>query len=118
VGPGTVVNGDRCLAAWRGVGTAVVGEVDLITVDRLREQLHHSLRSDCRGLVLDFTGVSFLAACAIGVLVEIAERATPKASRCGWPPTVAWCSALEVSQADQPISRASTVAAAIAQYAA
>ena len=97
----------------------VVGEVDLLTVNRLREQLHHHLRSDCRGLVLDFTGVSFLAACAIGVLVEITERthADGIALRLVAHHRLV-LRALEVSQADQQISQVSTVAEAIAQCAA
>ena len=97
----------------------VVGEVDLITVGQLREQLHNYRHSDYRGLVLDFIGVSFLAGCGIGVLLEIAERARAEGI------TLRLVThrrmvlrALEVSRADQQISRTSTVAEAIAQCAA
>jgi anti-anti-sigma factor len=96
----------------------VLGEVDLITVDRLREQLHHYLH-DYRGLVLDFTGVSFLAACGIGLLLEIADRARAEGTvlRLVTHGRLV-LRALEVSRADQQLARASTVAEAVAQCAA
>jgi anti-anti-sigma factor len=97
----------------------VIGEVDLITVGLLREQLHKYLRSDYRGLVLDFTGVSFLAGCGIGVLVEIAEQARADGI------TLRLVArrrivlrALEVGLVNQQIPQASTVAEAVAQCAA
>ena len=97
----------------------VVGEVDLVTADRLREQLPKYLRSGCRGLVLDFTGVSFLAGCGIGVLIEIADQARTEGIvlRLVAHSRVV-LRALEVSQANQQISRASTVAEAVARCAA
>jgi anti-sigma B factor antagonist len=96
----------------------VVGEVDLVTVGGLRDQLPKYLRSDYRGLVLDFTGVSFLAGRGIGVLLEMADQARTEG-------IALWLvahsrvvlRALEVSLADQRISRASTVAEAVAQCA-
>jgi anti-sigma B factor antagonist len=96
----------------------VVGEIDLITVGGLREQLHQYLSSDCRGLVLDFTGVSFLAACGIGLLVEIANRTrvTGKALRLVTGSQLVQ-RALEITRADQAISRAITVAEALAHCA-
>jgi anti-sigma B factor antagonist len=97
----------------------VVGEIDLVTFRRLREQVHKYLRSGYRGLVLDFTGVSFLAGCGIGVLIEIADQARTEgiALRVVAHSRVV-LRALEVSQANQQISRASTVAEAVAQCAA
>ena len=97
----------------------VIGEVDLITVGLLREQLPKDLHSDCRGLVLDFTGVSFLAGCGIGVLVEIAEqaRADGITLRLVARRRVV-LRALEVSLANQQIPQASTVAEAVVQCAA
>ena len=97
----------------------IVGEVDLITVRRLRDQLHNYLRGDHRGLVLDFTGVSFLAGCGIGVLLEIADQARAK----GIVLRLVTHSrlvlrALQVSLADQQIPRTPTVAEAMAQCAA
>jgi anti-sigma B factor antagonist len=96
----------------------VVGEIDLITVGGLREQLHEYLSSDCRGLVLDFTGVSFLAACGIGLLVEIANRAhdTGKVLRLVTGSQLVQ-RALQVTMAGQAISRANTVAEALAHCA-
>jgi anti-sigma B factor antagonist len=97
----------------------VVGEVDLATVGRLREQLHHHVPSEHRGLVLDCTAVSFLGACGIGLLAEIADRARAEeiALRLVAHSRLV-LRALEVTMADQLISRASTVAEAVAQCAA
>jgi anti-sigma B factor antagonist len=97
----------------------VVGEVDLITADRLREQLPKYLRSGCRGLVLDFTGVSFLAACGIGLLVEITDRARAEgiALRLVAHSRLV-LRALQVSRADEQIPQTNTVAEAVAQCAA
>jgi anti-sigma B factor antagonist len=54
----------------------LAGEVDLRTVERLRECLNaHLSASAYRGIVLDCTEVTFLAACGIGLLVEIVDRA-------------------------------------------
>jgi anti-sigma B factor antagonist len=97
----------------------VVGELELITVQRLREQLEPYLSSGHCGVVLDFTEVSFLAACAIGLLVELADQAraagitlrlvtrTPRVRR-----------ALEVGLAEQRIAAACTVAQAVAECTA
>jgi anti-sigma B factor antagonist len=96
----------------------VVGEVDLATVGRLRAQLHHYLPSAHRGLVLDCTEVSFLAACGIGLLVETAEqtRAAGMALHLVAQNRLV-LRALEITMADQLICRASTVAEALAQCA-
>ena len=53
----------------------VVGEVDLATVGRLRNHLHKHVPGTHRGVVLDCTEVSFLAACGIGLLVDTADQA-------------------------------------------
>jgi anti-anti-sigma factor len=53
----------------------VAGEVDLSTVDMLRQHLTEKLASPWRGVVLDFTGVTFLAGCGLRVLVEAVELA-------------------------------------------
>lgn len=94
----------------------VVGEVDLATVGRLREQLRNYIPSKHRGVVLDCTEVSFLAACGIGLLVEIAEqaRAAGMALQLVTQSRLA-LRALEVTMADQFISRSSTVAEALAR---
>ena len=97
----------------------VVGEVDLATVGRLREQLHHYIPGEHRGMVLDCTGVSFLAACGIGLLVEKAEqaRAGGMTLRLVVRSRVVQ-RAIEATLADLLISRADTVAEAVAQCAA
>ncbi|MDQ3824675.1 MAG: STAS domain-containing protein [Actinomycetota bacterium] len=97
----------------------VVGEVDLATVGRLREQLHHYIPGEHRGVVLDCTGVSFLAACGIGLLVETAERACAEGMTLRLVVRSRLVQrALEVTLADLLISGASTVAEAVAQCAA
>lgn len=53
----------------------VLGEVDLSTVGSLRQHLTDHLTTGCRGLVLDFTGVTFLAGCGLGILAEATEWA-------------------------------------------
>ncbi len=97
----------------------VVGEVDLATVGWLREHLHKYLSSDYRGVILDCTKVSFLAACGIGLLVEIAERARAEGMALrlvAQTPLV--LRALEVALADQLVPRAATVAEAVAECTA
>lgn len=97
----------------------VVGEVDLATVGRLRKQLRMHVPSDHRGVVLDCTEVSFLAACGIGLLVEIVDRARAEgmALRLVAQSRLV-LRALEVALADQLILRATTVAEAVAQCTA
>lgn len=94
----------------------MAGEVDLATVGLLREQLHRHVRGAGRGVVLDCTDVTFLAACGIVLLVEIAEylRAEGTALRLvAHRPVV--LRALEVTEVDGVLPRAATVAEAVAQ---
>ena len=96
----------------------LVGEVDLATVGRLREHLHHYLPNAHRGVVLDCTGVSFLAACGIGLLVETAKRARGEGMALRLVAQSRLVQrALEVTSADQLVSRTPTVAEAVAQCA-
>ena len=96
----------------------VVGEVDLVTVGRLREQLQNYVPGEHRGVVLDCTGVSFLAACGIGLLAEIADRARAEGMALRLVAESRLVQrALEITLADQLIPRASTVAEAVAQCA-
>jgi anti-anti-sigma factor len=53
----------------------VAGEVELSTIGWLRERLREAVRGAHRAVVLDCTRVSFLAACGVGLLVEIADEA-------------------------------------------
>ena len=97
----------------------VVGEVDLATLGWLREHLHKYVSSNYRGLVLDCTEVSFLAACGISLLVEIAERAHAEGMALRLVThTPLVLRALQLTLADQLIPRAATVAEAVARCAA
>jgi anti-sigma B factor antagonist len=53
----------------------VAGEVDLRSADTLRRSLNTAVR-DARGLVLDFTGVTFLATAGLTCLIELSEAAS------------------------------------------
>jgi anti-sigma B factor antagonist len=94
----------------------VAGEVDLATVGLLREHLYQRVRGAHRGVVLDCTEVSLLAACGIGLLVEIADhvRARGMALRLVARNRVV-LRALEVTQVGTLLPRAATVAEAVTQ---
>ncbi|MBV8540499.1 MAG: STAS domain-containing protein [Pseudonocardiales bacterium] len=97
----------------------VVGEVDLATVEQLREHLHKHLPGAHRGMVLDCTEVSFLAACGIDLLVEFAgqARAERVTLRLVTQSRVV-LRALEVTGVNELLPRAATVAEAVAQCSA
>ncbi|HEU0127011.1 MAG TPA: STAS domain-containing protein, partial [Pseudonocardiaceae bacterium] len=88
----------------------VVGEVDLATVGRLRDHLDKQVPGAYRVVIVDCTGVSFLAACGIGLLIEMADRALAEGM-------ALWLvangrvvpRALEVTGADKLVPHASTV---------
>lgn len=94
----------------------VVGEIDLATVGRLRDHLDKQVPGVYRVVIVDCTGVSFLAACGIGLLLETADRALAEGM-------ALWLvangrvvlRALEVTGADKVIPHASTVTQAVAQ---
>jgi anti-sigma B factor antagonist len=66
----------RALATWEEVLVLrVSGEIDLLTIGQLRTRLHQHVPGAYQVVVLDFTEVSFLGACGISLLVEIAEEA-------------------------------------------
>ena len=48
----------------------VVGELDMVTADQLDTTLHRLLEQGCRTVELDLSGVAFLAAAGLAVLVE------------------------------------------------
>jgi anti-sigma B factor antagonist len=93
----------------------VVGEIDLATVGRLRDHLDKVLGA-YQVVLVDCTGVSFLAACGIGLLIEIVDRTRTEE-------IALWLvangrvvlRALEVTGADKQVPHASTVAQALAQ---
>jgi len=95
----------------------VVGEVDLATVGRLRECLHKYVLGAHQGaVVLDCTGVSFLASCGVGLLVEIADQARAEGVvlRLVTQSRVV-LRALKVTGVDGLVPRAATVAEAVLQ---
>jgi anti-sigma B factor antagonist len=59
----------------RGYVLAVGGELDMHTVEPLREQLETLRTVDRLQLVVDLARVSFVDSIALGVLVEAAKRA-------------------------------------------
>lgn len=102
----------------------VTGEVDLLTVGRLRDclnghlsgALNGHLSGAYRGVVLDCTEVSFLAACGIGLLVEIADRAHAAGVTMRLVATSrVVLRALQVTGVNELVPRAATVAEAVAQ---
>jgi len=97
----------------------VAGEVDLATLGQLREQLHRHLPGSHRGVVLDFTGVSFLAACGIGLLLGLAEQAHSQGMKlCLVANGRAVLRALEATGVEGLVPHAATVAEAVAQCSA
>ena len=56
---------------------AVSGELDLVTVPRLREEIAGRLGSPPVVLVLDLTSVTFLASTGLSLLIEAQEMAKP-----------------------------------------
>ena len=53
----------------------VVGELDLATVPRVREQLHAALAARPARLVVDLTGCRFVDASALSMLLDVHRRA-------------------------------------------
>lgn len=93
----------------------VVGEVDLSTVGELRRHLSDQLTAPQRGVVLDITGVTFLAACGIGALVEADARARANgvALRLVCGDSRAVVRPLEATGLDETIPRADSVTEAV-----
>jgi len=54
---------------------AVVGELDLATVARTREQLHAALAGGPERLVVDLSACTFVDASALSMLVDVHRRA-------------------------------------------
>lgn len=94
----------------------LVGEIDLATVGLLREYLYQHALGGARGVVLDCTEVSFLAACGVGLLVEIAHQARAKAVTLRLAaPSQAVLRVLEITGVDGLVPRVATVAEAVVQ---
>lgn len=94
----------------------VVGEVDSATVGRLRDHLYEYVSGPCRGVVLDFTAVSFLALCGVRLLLETADRAHAEGMTLRLvAQSRAVLRALEVSGVQEQVACVATVAEAVAQ---
>jgi anti-sigma B factor antagonist len=94
----------------------VAGEIDLATEESLRKYIHTHAHGAHRGVVLDYTEVSFLAACGVGLLAEIADQAHVQGVVLRLvAQNRAVLRALEVTGVDGLIPRAATMAEAVAQ---
>jgi anti-sigma B factor antagonist len=74
----TVPPGTLHLSSQRRNGTttvAVAGELDIATADQLLAHAQNALDLAPRRLILDMSGVTFIAAAGIGVLVVVAGSA-------------------------------------------
>lgn len=96
----------------------LVGEIDASTIERARESLDVQLGGSWRGVVLDFTGVTFLAACGLNLLAEAAEAAEQtehagRALRLVLGEAAAVRRALMVSDLDGSLPQAPSVAEAV-----
>lgn len=60
---------------------AVNGEVDTATSPRLEEALHAAMDTGASVVMVDMTGVSFMDASGVGVLVSAASRARHQGGR-------------------------------------
>lgn len=94
----------------------VIGEVDSATVGRLRDHLYEYVPGPCRGVVLDFTAVSFLALCGVRLLLETADRARADGVTLRLvAQSRAVLRALQVSEVQEQVACVATVAEAVAQ---
>jgi anti-sigma B factor antagonist len=64
---------------WTGAGAgqavvSVVGDVDMHSEGRLRDELVRLSEASARQLVLDFSGVEFMASAGVHVLLEMSAR--------------------------------------------
>jgi anti-sigma B factor antagonist len=64
---------------WAGVGpgqavVSVAGDVDMHSEGRLREELVRLSEAPARQVVLDFSGVEFMASAGVHVLLEMSAR--------------------------------------------
>ncbi len=69
---------------WTGrvVVVSVSGVVDMLTAPQLDEAIRAALEKKPAGLVVDFTGVEFLASAGMGVLVAVHDEVTPDTRFC------------------------------------
>jgi anti-sigma B factor antagonist len=66
---------DPCWSGTRCI-LALSGEVDLDTVELLREAVTTAIRADCHDLVVDLNDVTYIDSAGLGVLVGTHKRLT------------------------------------------
>lgn len=59
----------------------VAGEVDVMSVEQLRLVLHRAIEGATSGVTVDLSGVRFIDAAGVGVLVEARNRAVARGKR-------------------------------------
>jgi anti-sigma B factor antagonist len=61
--------------SWRGrvLVAVLTGEIDTIDSEGLGEALDEVARTDATGVVLDFTGVTYIASMGIGMMLRLAK---------------------------------------------
>lgn len=80
IGPGTLAT--TLELPWPGAALLVVaGEVDTLTADRLQAVTDDLLATGCARLVIDLSGVTFLASSGLAVLIRAAHLATASSRR-------------------------------------
>lgn len=69
---------------WRGRVAVldVSGVIDMLTAPQLESAIHTVLGKDPTGLVVDLTGVEFLASAGMGVLVAANDKKAPQTGFC------------------------------------
>ena len=63
-----------------GAIVSVSGELDMLTVPRLREELNAVIEGDIRRIVLDLTDVSFIDSVSLAAIVTTRRRLGPEGS--------------------------------------
>ena len=94
----------------------VVGAIDLATAPQLRAAVDAAIQAATRGLVIDLTGVDFLASAGMSVLVEAKQRLADKgfAVVADGPATAR---PLKLTGLDEPLALRATLAEATAAAA-
>jgi anti-anti-sigma factor len=59
----------------------VTGEVDIVQVGQLREQLLGAVRNEDLGLIVDLTDASYIDSVGVSLLFELAEKLTERQLR-------------------------------------
>lgn len=65
----------------------VTGELDVLTAPRLEKVVDHVLESGSTSVLVELSGVTFLASAGVGVLVDLRNRLSATDGRCGLVPS-------------------------------